>query len=83
MCAWSDDKAFLDVIISVTLGRGETHSELMVWGQKIYDRQTGEYAPVKPGTYYLEGRLVGGWFENFEAPREEMQTYWLTIIISP
>lgn len=85
VCAWSDDKAFLEVITEIALNPGESHSQLFTWEQKKYDRGTGEYLPIKPGRYYLEGLLMGGWFDSWEAGpnRQGARTPMLGIVISP
>ncbi|MDI6820468.1 MAG: BsuPI-related putative proteinase inhibitor [Candidatus Hodarchaeaceae archaeon] len=85
VCAWSDDKAFLEVVTEIALNPGESRSQLLTWGQRKYDRDTSEYLPIKPGKYYLEGLLMGGWFDNQEAgpKRQGMRTPMLEIVILP
>lgn len=85
VCTWSDDKAFSDVITEIALSLGESRSQLLTWGQKKYDRHTGEYLSIKPGKYYLEGILMGGWFDSWEfgPQRWGMRMPMLEIVISP
>lgn len=84
VCAWSDDKAFLEVITKIALNPGGSHSQLLNWEQRKYDRDTGEYLPIKPGRYHLEGLLMGGWFDSLEGPtRLGMRTPMLEIAILP
>ena len=53
---WSDDKYFIQVLLSLTLDPGENYSETLEWN--LYRYENGEYYPPKPGTYQLYGLSV-------------------------
>jgi len=59
VCAWSDDRGFIEAFTSLSLGPGESHNWGWNWNQMVYDRPTGEYSPIVPGTYHLRGILIG------------------------
>jgi hypothetical protein len=59
VCAWSDDKGFIAAFTSLSLGPEESYNWVWNWNQMIYDRLTGEYSFIGPGTYYLRGILIG------------------------
>lgn len=59
VCAWSDDKAFIQAITHFSLGPGESHNWVGNWNQMVYSALTGEYSPIDSGTYHLRGILVG------------------------
>ncbi len=71
VCAWSDDKGFIEAFTNLSLGPGESHNWVWNWNQMAYDRLTGEYSLIGPGTYHLRGILMG-----------YMETPFLRIIIS-
>jgi hypothetical protein len=59
VCAWSDDKAFIQVFTGFSLKPGESRNWVWNWNQTVHNRSTGEYSPVGSGTYRLLGVLVG------------------------
>ncbi len=59
VCAWSDDKGFIEAFTNLSLGPGESHNWVWNWNQMVYDRLTGEYSSIGPGTYHLRGILIG------------------------
>jgi len=59
VCAWSDDKGFIEAFTSLSLEPGESHNWVWNWNQMVYEKLTGEYSPINPGTYHLRGILIG------------------------
>jgi len=59
VCAWSDNKVFAQALTSITLEPGKSRTWIWNWDQTVYDRHTGDYSPINPGPYYLQGSLVG------------------------
>lgn len=59
VCAWSDDKEFIEAFTSLSLEPEESHIWVWNWNQMVYEKLTGEYSPINPGTYHLRGILIG------------------------
>jgi len=59
VCAWSDDRGFIKAFTSLSLEPGESHNWVWNWNQMVYEKLTGEYSPINPGTYHLRGILIG------------------------
>ncbi|MDH5685230.1 MAG: BsuPI-related putative proteinase inhibitor [Hadesarchaea archaeon] len=59
VCAWSDDKEFIEAFTSLSLEPGESHNWVWDWNQMVYEKLTGKYSPIVPGTYHLRGILIG------------------------
>ncbi len=59
VCAWSDDKEFIEAFTSLSLEPEESHNWVWNWNQMVYEKLTGEYSPINPGTYHLRGILIG------------------------
>ncbi len=54
---WSDNKAFIQVILDLVLEPGENHTETLQWD--LYKYVDGAYYQPEPGTYSLFGSLLG------------------------
>ena len=59
VCAWSDDKMFIQALTSFDLEPRQASRWVWNWDQTVYNGLTGEYSPISSGTYYLRGILVG------------------------
>lgn len=57
---WRDDKAFIQVILKLTLNPGEARTEKLRWSMYHYDSQSGLYTPPTPGTYNLYAQSFTG-----------------------
>lgn len=71
--AWSSGKGFLMKIGGLTLEPENEYGQTLSWENRASDLW---------GTFYLQGKLVGGWWENSSGPvRESIDTPLLEITV--